>query len=188
MLSFYIGLTIAHSGLKIFVTLENLSLGIKLNIVACLLSMATGIGKPEDLALAGLFHDVALVKSEHPINPDLAYIETLRSDERECFLNHPKYAQNFLKSKKMNISPDVVKIIEQHHERADGKGFPKQLSGSMVCPEAQLLAICDLIEYYGQQRAGQKRLTPLEAIEKIEASQAYNIEIVLKVKQVLRAV
>lgn len=154
--------------------------------IASLLSMATEIGKPEDLALAGLFHDVALLGFKHDPFPGDDFIESLRPDERKRYLDHPVDAQRVLKIKKMTITPEIVKIIEQHHERVDGKGFPKALPAAKIIPEAQLLSIADQIEYYGQFRPGQQRLSPLQAIDSIEKNGSVSLEILFKVRKVLR--
>ncbi len=155
--------------------------------IASLLSMATEIGKPEDLALAGLFHDVALLGFKHDPYPGDEFVESLEADERKKYLDHPMDAQRVLKTKKMTITPEIVKIIEQHHERNDGKGFPQALSAAKIIPEAQLLSIADQIEYYGQFRPGEQRLSPLQAIDAIEKNGSISLEVLFKVRKVLKS-
>ncbi|WP_236744141.1 HD-GYP domain-containing protein [Marinobacter similis] len=37
----------------------------------------------------------------------------------------------------------IATIISQHHEQADGKGYPYGLSGTEIRPEAEILALCE---------------------------------------------
>ena len=68
----------------------------------------------------------------------------------------------------------VLKIIEQHHERWNGRGYPMELKGAAIYPESQLIAIADELEYSTQVRPGKTR-TPLKtALEKILSSPGYD--------------
>ncbi len=40
----------------------------------------------------------------------------------------------------------LPEAIYQHHERLDGKGYPRGLSGEKIIPEARILAISDVLE------------------------------------------
>lgn len=153
--------------------------------IACLLSMATDIGKPEDLALAGLFHDVALQSFKHDPYPGNDFLESLNADDKKKYLEHPIDAHRVLRMKKVTLSPEIFTIIEQHHERADGNGFPKALSSVRIVLEAQLLSLADQLDYYGQYRLGERRLNLLQTIDKIEKNGSINLELLLKVRKIL---
>ncbi len=72
---------------------------------------------------------------------------TLTDDERQIIQNHaamtirmlskipyPKYLRN------------VTEIAGSHHERIDGKGYPRGLTGEQMSPRAKILAIADIFE------------------------------------------
>ena len=40
----------------------------------------------------------------------------------------------------------VAAIVNQHHERLDGSGYPQGLSGENILPEARILAVADVVE------------------------------------------
>jgi putative nucleotidyltransferase with HDIG domain len=40
----------------------------------------------------------------------------------------------------------ISEIVEQHHERLDGSGYPKRLEGDAICIEARILAVADIVE------------------------------------------
>ena len=43
-------------------------------------------------------------------------------------------------------------MIEQHHERMDGSGYPKGLIGDAIIPEARVIAVADVVESIGSHR------------------------------------
>lgn len=153
---------------------------------ACLLSMATGIGKPEDLAIAGLFHDIGLTGS----NTEVSAFEmhTLSKEELDVFEKHPTLSLSLLNEKWLTISPEVNEIIEKHHERADGKGFPKQLTSHKIPVEAHLLAYADAFEYLTRPKANRVSKTPTEAHQIIEEKLSLSFEVLKKVEKFLLAV
>ena len=167
-------------------TTDTYSHASNVSALACLLSMATGVGKPEDLAIAGLFHDMALVDfpiPEHEPTPE--FIEKLDDQNKKIYMEHPLNAVRVLKTKRMAVTETVAKIIEQHHERADGKGFPKQLNSAKISMEAQLLAIADQVDYLAQRKASRKRYNLQEAIEHLADSGAYSFELIGKIKKAI---
>jgi HD-GYP domain-containing protein (c-di-GMP phosphodiesterase class II) len=43
-------------------------------------------------------------------------------------------------------------MVLQHHERLDGSGYPRGLSGAQPLPEARILAVADLVEAMSSHR------------------------------------
>jgi HD-GYP domain-containing protein (c-di-GMP phosphodiesterase class II) len=165
-------------------TTDTYSHASNVSALACLLSMATAVGKPEDLAIAGLFHDMALVDfpiADHEPTPE--FLEKLDDQNRKIYMEHPLNAVRVLKTKRMAVTETVAKIIEQHHERVDGKGFPKQLNSAKISMEAQLLAIADHVDYLAQRKASRKRYKLSEAIQYLADSGAYSFELMGKIKK-----
>ncbi|MCK4957195.1 MAG: HD domain-containing protein, partial [Candidatus Cloacimonetes bacterium] len=40
----------------------------------------------------------------------------------------------------------IAEIVYQHHERMDGTGYPRNLSGDEIILEAQILSVADIVE------------------------------------------
>ena len=40
----------------------------------------------------------------------------------------------------------VAEVILQHHERMDGSGYPRRLSGAKILPEARILMVADIMD------------------------------------------
>jgi HD-GYP domain-containing protein (c-di-GMP phosphodiesterase class II) len=150
--------------------------------LVCLFSMAFEIGTPEDLAIAGLFHDIGIVGISTEVTP-FDYKEKLSPEDQKKYEFHPENSLNLLKEKRITVSPKISEIIEKHHERSDGKGFPKNLPPHKVPLEAQLLRFADLFEYCTRVSAGEKRLSPLEAVEKLNHIGGFSPEIISKARK-----
>jgi HD-GYP domain-containing protein (c-di-GMP phosphodiesterase class II) len=48
--------------------------------------------------------------------------------------------------KDIPFSWPIAKIVQQHHERLDGSGYPQRLKGDEIIPEARVLAVADTLE------------------------------------------
>jgi HD-GYP domain-containing protein (c-di-GMP phosphodiesterase class II) len=46
----------------------------------------------------------------------------------------------------------VAQIVLQHHERLDGTGYPNNLEGETILPEARILAVADVVEAMSSHR------------------------------------
>lgn len=151
--------------------------------IAALFGMALGVKNVEELAIAGFLHDLGLAEfpEEHgfDLNPDW------NEDLKKLFIEHPSTSLNLLKSKKMIISADVEKMIAQHHEKFNGKGFPKALVGDRIFLGAQILSLADQFHYLTVSQPGQKKSEPLKAIEKIASNGSISPSIIRDIQNAL---
>ncbi|HET6496517.1 MAG TPA: HD domain-containing phosphohydrolase, partial [Thermoleophilia bacterium] len=46
----------------------------------------------------------------------------------------------------------VAEIVLQHHERLDGSGYPRALTGEDILPGARILAVADVVEAMSSYR------------------------------------
>ena len=149
--------------------------------IAALFAIGIGHERPEDLAMAGFLHDMSLAEFTGQDKPESEWDDT----EKEHYNAHPLRTVNMLKEKRMVVSEDVEKAIMQHHEKYNGKGFPKQLSGERISTDAQLLALADNFDYMTSQRPGQKRLSPQEALDEIQKQGIVGSFLLNKVRKLL---
>jgi len=96
---------------------------------------------PNQLAAAVYMHDVgmALLPLEI-INSD----QELNEDQREQVRQHPKIGFELLRY--MKQWREAANIVLQHHERADGNGYPYGLTENEIIEGAKILAIVDAID------------------------------------------
>ena len=140
--------------------------------LAALFSMGLGIGNPEDLALAGLLHDIGVTELPAEIQA-LDPVDMLPGQMRE-YEKHPELAVALIKSRKMSVSETVTKAILQHHELYNGQGYPKGLFGDRISKEAQILAIADEFDRLTSLKDGVPMMTPTQAVEHLRADQINN--------------
>ncbi len=96
------------------------------------------------LVLASYMHDIALQ------NPEIAKVNTLReleekknafpADEVKAYHLHSAKGADVIRSFK-EVPPDVDLIVQQHHERPNGSGFPRGLLFNYISPLSSLFII-----------------------------------------------
>ncbi len=64
--------------------------------------------------------------------------------EYKMVQGHVQQSYDMLKS--YSFPAHLPEAIYQHHERLDGKGYPRGLLEDKILPEAKILAICDVLE------------------------------------------
>ena len=77
--------------------------------------------------------------------------------QRERIQQHPRISAKILR--KAGIIDEVwLMVVEQHHERIDGKGYPNGLSGDEVSIEASIISIVDVYTAMMSKRADRKQI------------------------------
>lgn len=72
---------------------------------------------------------------------------TLTEEEREIINNHVVMSLKMLNSLPFpNDLKDVAEIAGSHHEKIDGTGYPRGLTGDQMSIQAKMLAIADVFE------------------------------------------
>ncbi len=81
----------------------------------------------------------------------------LQEREKSHYRRHLGLSQHLLKKIQLDISDNVMRIILEHHERADGKGYPYMKTDKSIYLPAQILgAVSHLFEYSAGKISGEK--------------------------------
>ena len=133
---------------------------------AALFAIGIGHKRPEDLAMAGLFHDIGLAYLPAELQSKSTDQLTDPKDI-EAYYSHPERSVTMVKAKRIILPEAVEKAILQHHESYTGKGFPKQMAPNRISQDAQILSFADQFDYLTREEEGKTRLTPADAVEVI---------------------
>ena len=111
------------------------------------------------LTAAALTANLALV----PIADKLNASNTVLNDEqRSVIRKHPQRSIQALRAAGID-NKLLLTIIAQHHEQADGSGYPKGLSGTEIRPEAEILALAERYVAMITKRAYRQRMNVANA-------------------------
>lgn len=94
------------------------------------------------IRLAGLFHDLGLVALPSFVLDKPR--DTLSASEWETLRLHPYHAERIL-SRITDLSA-VAEMVGAHHERVDGRGYYRELSGTRIPLGARILAVADTFD------------------------------------------
>lgn len=103
------------------------------------ISLGYGENSLADLGLGALLHDIGMLALDAQIINDP---EALSIMERDKIKLHPELGFNLLRQQR-EISTMSAHVAYQHHERVDGKGYPRGLNGSQILNYAKIVAVTD---------------------------------------------
>lgn len=113
----------------------------------------------ETLRIGGLFHDIGKIGVPDSI---LQKEAKLTDDEYSQIKQHPNIGVHILSHAK--IFQNILPIVEHHHEKYDGTGYPKKLAGENIPYLARITAIADSFDAMSSKRSYRDSL-PLEIIK-----------------------
>ena len=88
----------------------------------------------------------------------------LDKNEWEIMKKHPEYGANLLRERGL-ASEQALIIVEGHHERLDGSGYPRGLRGSDIHQYARIAAIVDVFDAMTTERPHRPALSSFAALE-----------------------
>lgn len=95
----------------------------------------------EEIKSAGLLHDIGKVAIQEEL---LNKPGRLTREEFEEISRHPEIGYRILCS--VNDMNDIAEFVLSHHERWDGKGYPRGLSGEKIPLQARMISIVDAFD------------------------------------------
>lgn len=110
------------------------------------------------LRIGGLFHDIGKIGVPDSI---LQKEAKLTDDEYSQIKQHPNIGIHILSHAK--IFQNILPIVEHHHEKYDGSGYPGRLAGKNIPYLARITAIADSFDAMNSRRSYRDSL-PMDVI------------------------
>ncbi|MFP8784217.1 HD-GYP domain-containing protein [Planococcus plakortidis] len=135
----------------------------------------------ESLFLASILHDIGKINIPEEI---LKKPSKLTDEEFDLVKKHPGDGADMIRDTPYK---DIADIVEQHHERVNGRGYPFGLKGEEILIEAKIIGVCDTFDAMTEDRAYRSAFTAQYAMEELERliGIQYDEEVVKAFKQVL---
>ncbi len=117
----------------------------------------------ENLRIAGRLHDVGKIGIREAI---LNKPDRLTSEEFEHVKRHVQIGLDILAPLLHLKTP--LHYVKHHHERWDGGGYPRGLSGEEIPLGARILCAADTFDALTSKRAYREPMTPLAALDHLD--------------------
>ena len=125
--------------------------------------MGLGTEDIRNLKLAGLLHDIGKIGTYDYLLDKPAI---LTEEEFDVVKLHPEAGVKILQG--INQLSKILPMIKHHHERFDGKGYPKGLKGKEIPIGARILHVTDSFEAITDDRPYRPARGYKEAIEELK--------------------
>ena len=117
-------------------------------------------GRPNIPVLVALLMDVGMMKVPASV---LAKTTPLTPEERRQIEEHAAIGAKWV-SNHLSDAGVIAEAIRQHHERADGSGYPEGLQGETITTLARLVSVCDYYTTQLQDRPHRMAIDPRSAL------------------------
>ncbi len=158
----------------------------RLQRLSCATGTVLGLGsrRLHLLDYGAYLHDVG--KTKVPVEI-LQKPTELTAEEWRIIKQHPTFGRELLEPTFMSKAGEIV---EQHHERMDGSGYPYGLAGDEVCAEAYVVAVADTYDAMTTDRPYRQALSPAVAFAELDkfAGVHYPKDVVRAFREAVRKV
>ncbi|MCW5660756.1 MAG: DUF3391 domain-containing protein [Burkholderiaceae bacterium] len=135
-------------------------------VISMLMGRVFGFSESEmlDLGVGALLHDVGKLDLPERVR---------RGDAQACAADQALYREHVARGvahgKRMGLSPGALLVVAQHHEMADGSGFPQKLNVDRMTAAARIVALVNRYDNLCDPAVPAHALTPHEALSLIFA-------------------
>lgn len=140
--------------------------------------------KLEGLRIAALIHDIGKIKIPMEI---LNKPGRLSAEEFALVKQHSEVGYQAIKH--IPFPMDIPSIVRSHHEKWNGKGYPRGIAGDDIPVEAQILSVADVIESVMSHRPYRPSLGIEKAMQIVheEDGQSFRSDVVVAAKKAFEA-
>ncbi|WP_420589395.1 HD-GYP domain-containing protein [Bacterioplanoides sp.] len=137
------------------------------SVNVCLLSIALGREMDlapyelENLGICGLMHDIGKMKVPPEI---LNKPSSLDPEEFEEMARHTVYARQLLMGRS-DIYPGAVDVAYSHHERLDGKGYPRGVDSTKLSMFTRIVTVADAYDAMTSDRCYKQGMSSIDSLK-----------------------
>jgi len=135
--------------------------------LADMISRRMGLSEAErrNIHYGALLRDIGMVRIDHEIVREPGM---LSEEKRRALERHTTLGMEMLKP--ISLWQEAVAIIHAHHERWDGRGYPRGLAGEEIPLGARIVAAADAFVAMGRERPYRPKRTVEEQLEELQAN------------------
>jgi putative two-component system response regulator len=124
----------------------------------------------ELLRLASPLHDMGKIAI-----PDALLLKSgkLTSDERRLMEQHTEVGRDLLGGSGSELLELAATVAWTHHERWDGRGYPRRLAGTEIPIEGRIVAVADVFDALSSDRPYRHALPTAEALDALRAGSGH---------------
>ena len=119
--------------------------------------------KVMQIVTGALLHDVGMLRMPKEIVEKKG---GLSEAELQRIQSHPLYAYRIV-NKELLYPEDVGLIVLQHHERWDGEGYPRRVSGAAIDMGARIVSVADAFEAMVSQKSYRNSMMGYQAMKNL---------------------
>jgi len=138
-----------------------------LNVAALSIVLAKAMGlsnrEMEDIGVCGMLHDVGKTGVSNEV---LEKAGPLSAREMQEMQEHTNYGRNILVSTK-SVMSGAADVAHSHHERPDGLGYPRKLSGDSIPLFAQIVSIAEAYDTMTINQPYREARSPSDALQEL---------------------
>jgi diguanylate cyclase (GGDEF)-like protein/PAS domain S-box-containing protein len=137
----------------------------RVSVLSVRLAEAAKMGAKEitEMRTAGLLHDIGKIAIDEAI---LNKVGKLTAQEWEEVKRHPETGWHILGS--VGELGELATYVLSHHERMDGKGYPRGLKGDAIPIPARIIAIADAYDAMTAERTYRKTISNRAAASELK--------------------
>jgi HD-GYP domain-containing protein (c-di-GMP phosphodiesterase class II) len=142
-------------------------------------------GRLRSLAIGGLLHDMGKLSVPSEI---LQKPGALTDDEYAVIQRHPEWGRSLVRELG-GFPAEVERLVMDHHERLDGKGYPCGLGEDSLDLETRIMSVCDVYDALMSKRVYRDAWSEEAALALLreESGTAFDPRCVTALEQVLEA-
>jgi putative nucleotidyltransferase with HDIG domain len=134
---------------------------LNVGVISLLMGRLFGLSESEmlDLGTGALLHDIGKIDLPDRVRfPDDSFTQA----EIAMYRDHVSHGVSH--GRKMGLEPGALLVIAQHHEQADGSGFPQRLNVDRMTAAARIVSLVNRYDNLCNPTVAVRAITPHEAL------------------------